>query len=96
MKKAYIVHYVGYDGDSTDPDADPKVMYGLTYDLPEEIHFTKKEAVKEFKKLIKEELENWSDEAITARRQDKASFFIWEEYPERWTEIRIYQVILKE
>lgn len=91
MDKAYIVHYVGYDY----TDTDRGVAQGMTYDLPEEIHSTKEGATKEFERMIAEELQNWDlNNAEMERSED--CFYISEESPERWTEIRIKCVIIKE
>lgn len=90
MDKAYIVHYVGYDY----TDTDRCVAQGMTYDLPEEIHSTKEGATKEFERMIAEELQNWDlNNAEMERSED--CFYISEENPERWTEIRIKCVTIK-
>lgn len=90
MTKAYIVHYVGYD----DNDTDRRVAQGMMYELPEEIYATKESATEEFEAMIAEELRNWDmNNAEMERGED--CFYISEECPERWTEIRIKCVTIK-
>lgn len=90
MTKAYIVHYVGYDDNNTDRCVDQ----GMTYELPEEIHATKESATAEFEAMIAEELHNW-DLNNAEMERDEDCFYISEECPERWTEIRIKCVTIK-
>lgn len=90
MNKAYIVHYVGYDYN----DAVHTYGNGFTYELPEEIHSTYDSAKREFERMIAEELENW-DLSEAEMEQSDDLFYISSEYPERWTEIRIKCVTIK-
>lgn len=90
MTKAYIVHYVGYDYN----DTDSRVAQGMTYELPEEIHATKESATEEFEAMIAEELQNWNLNNAEMER-DEECFYISEKNPERWTEIRIKCVTIK-
>lgn len=89
MKEAYIVHYVGYDY------TDKGVAQGLTYDLPDEIHATEESAIEEFEAMIAEELQNWNLDCAELKRS-KDCFYISEDYPERWTEIQIQCVTIKQ
>lgn len=91
MNKAYIVHYVGYDYS----EADRGVSQGITYELPDEIYATIESATQKFEAMIAEELENW-DLSYAAMERDENLFYIHGECPERWTEIRIKCVTIKQ
>lgn len=91
MDKAYIVHYVGYDYSDTDEPAAQRFFY----ELPEDIHGNYEDAVKKFEAMVAEELQNWNLDSAKMER-DKDLFHISEENPERWTEIRIKCLTIKD
>ena len=72
-----------------------EILAQLIYELPEEIHSTKEGATKEFERMIAEELQNWDLNNAEMERSEEC-FYISEESPERWTEIRIKCVTIKE